>query len=69
VPSQQASVQGYSLAFALTSLVSIAAVGGLLSLRLGRRLGLRLMWAIAAMPCVVLVQVCEGMPCSALAAW
>jgi hypothetical protein len=50
-------VQWFALAYALTAMVTIAAVGILLTLKPGRRLGLNLMWAIAAMPCVTLVQV------------
>ncbi|KAL4459197.1 hypothetical protein ABPG75_014062 [Micractinium tetrahymenae] len=48
--------QWYMLAFALTCLAASAALAVLLISRLGRRLGLRLMYGLAALPGVVLLQ-------------
>jgi hypothetical protein len=46
-----------TLIFALTSMASSIGLGFLLTMKLGRRLGLRLMYCIAALPGVVLLQV------------
>jgi len=46
-----------TLIFALTSMASSLGLGFLLTMKLGRRLGLRLMYCIAALPGVVLLQV------------
>lgn len=54
---QQDNVQWFALAYALTNMVAIGALGAFLTMKPGRRLGLKLMWAIAATPCVTLVQV------------
>ncbi|KAI7845483.1 hypothetical protein COHA_001031 [Chlorella ohadii] len=48
--------QLYLLAFALTSLGAAAGASALLMSRLGRRLGLRLMYCLAALPGVVVAQ-------------
>lgn len=45
------------LAFALALVAASAALGVLLTSRAGRRLGLRLMYGLAALPGVVLLQV------------
>lgn len=45
------------VAYFVTMVVTSIAVGLLLTVRLGRRLGLKLMYALAALPGVVLVQV------------
>ena len=47
------------LAFTLTTLVSSAGGAALLTSPWGRRLGLQLMYALAAMPGVVVLQVCD----------
>ena len=46
-----------TLIFALTSMASSLGLGFLLTMKLGRRLGLHLMYCIAALPGVVLLQV------------
>jgi hypothetical protein len=46
-----------TLIFALTSMASSLGLGFLLTMKLGRRLGLRLMYCIAALPGVVMLQV------------
>ncbi|KAL4458945.1 hypothetical protein ABPG75_013810 [Micractinium tetrahymenae] len=48
--------QWYMLAYALALVAASAALGVLLMSRLGRRLGLRLMYGLAALPGVVLLQ-------------
>ncbi|EFN56266.1 hypothetical protein CHLNCDRAFT_145120 [Chlorella variabilis] len=53
----QGDAQWFALANALTSMVAIGALGAFLTTKPGRRLGLKLMWAIAATPCVTLAQV------------
>lgn len=45
------------IAYFVTMVATSIAVGLLLTVRLGRRLGLKLMYALAALPGVVLVQV------------
>lgn len=50
------NTQWYLLAYAITCLAASVAVGVLLMARLGRRLGLRLMYGLAALPGVVVVQ-------------
>jgi len=50
-------LQLYLLAFALTSLGAAAGASALLMSRLGRCLGLRLMYCLAALPGVVVAQV------------
>lgn len=60
--------QLYTLVFSLSLLVASAAVAALLTARLGRRMGLKLMYALAVIPGVVLLQVCvfAGLPAACL---
>lgn len=51
-------LQHFMLVLMCTSLLASAAMGVLLTVRLGRRLGLTLMYVIAVLPGIICIQVC-----------
>lgn len=60
-------LQHFMLVLMCTFLLASAATGVLLTMRPGRRLGLKLMYCIAALPGVIVIQVswcraCKGLP-------